>query len=80
MIVKIKMPQHGSQMIDGDIVKWIVAEGSHVEKGEDMVEVEAAKASFTIQAPESGTIKTINAAEDENVAVGAVIATLETNE
>jgi pyruvate dehydrogenase E2 component (dihydrolipoamide acetyltransferase) len=77
MITEIKMPQHGSQMTDGDIIEWLVEEGSQVEKGQDLVEVEAAKASFTIKAPVSGTVKSIDAQEDDNVDVGEVIATIE---
>lgn len=79
-IVEIKMPQHGAQMTDGDIIEWFVSEGDKVEKGQDLVEVEAAKASFTITAPISGIVKSILAEEDENVIVGAVIATIETDQ
>lgn len=79
-LIEIKLPQHGAQMTDGDIIEWFVSEGDTVEKGQDLVEIEAAKASFTITAPESGVIKSIVAKEDENVPVGAIIATLETEE
>jgi pyruvate/2-oxoglutarate dehydrogenase complex dihydrolipoamide acyltransferase (E2) component len=80
MMTEVKMPQHGSQMTDGDIIEWLVEEGSKVEKGQDIVEVEAAKASFTIKAPVSGTIKNIDAEEDDNINVGEVIATIESKD
>ena len=78
--MEIKLPQHGAQMTDGDIVEWFVNVGDSVTKGQELVEIEAAKASFTIPAPNTGVVKSILAKEDENVTVGTVIATIETDE
>lgn len=76
-MIDIKLPQHGAQMTDGDIIEWFVSVGDSVTKGQDLVEVEAAKASFTITAPVNGVIRSILAEEDDNVLVGTVIATIE---
>lgn len=80
MIREIIMPQHGSQMLDGDIIEWLVVVGDKVEEGQALVEIEAAKAAFTIESPVKGIIKTIDVQEDDNVDVGEVIATLEVAE
>ncbi|RDW21396.1 biotin attachment protein [Oceanobacillus arenosus] len=79
-LVEVKLPQQGASMTDGDIVEWLVEVGDAVEKGQEIVEVDAAKASFTVTAPASGTVKTLEKEEDETVDVGDVIATIETRE
>ncbi len=79
-LVDIKLPQQGASMTDGDIMEWFVEEGDDVEKGQDIVNVEAAKVNFNIQAPVSGVVKSIKVEEDENVEVGTILAVIETEE
>lgn len=64
-------------MTDGDIVEWLVGEGEHVVKGQDIVEVDTAKTTFNVSSPVSGKIVSLAYEEDDNVEVGEVIAKIE---
>jgi len=64
-------------MQDGDIVRWLKAEGDTVEAGEPLVEVEAAKVTDTINAPVGGRLVRILAAEGSTVQVAQAIAEIE---
>ena len=80
MIIHVKLPQQGASMTDGDIVEWLVQVGDRVEKGQEIVEVDTAKTTFAVTSPASGTIKSIEKKEEENVEVGDIIAIIETEE
>lgn len=75
-LFEIKLPQKGMGMVDGDIIEWKVKEGDHINKGDELVEVETAKTSFVLEATLSGKINSIVRKEDETVEVGEVIATV----
>lgn len=77
MIYELIMPQEGMAMSDGDILKWYVKVGDTVEEGQPFVEVEAAKASFTINSPYSGKVVEILYEEGDNVAINLPIARIE---
>lgn len=72
------LPQYGMGMQDGEIVRWLKAEGDRVSEGETIVEVEAAKTTVEVPAPVAGTLKRIVAGEGETVDVRAAIAIIET--
>jgi pyruvate dehydrogenase E2 component (dihydrolipoamide acetyltransferase) len=60
-------------MEEGVILRWLVATGEVVERGEDLVEIETDKADVTYQAETSGMVKTV-VAEGAIVEIGATIA------
>ena len=74
---QIILPQHGASMTDADLVEWSVAVGDRIEAGETVCVVEAAKAQMEIESPYTGTIISLDVEIDENVAVGAPLATIE---
>ena len=59
MTIEVKLPQWGMGMLDGQIVKWLKAEGEAVVAGEPIVEVEAAKVNDTVKAPIAGRLSRI---------------------
>ena len=69
----ITMPRLADGMEQGTIVKWLVADGDHVETGADLVEIETDKATLTHVCEATGTVR-ILAAEGDTIAVGAAIA------
>jgi pyruvate/2-oxoglutarate dehydrogenase complex dihydrolipoamide acyltransferase (E2) component len=77
MSVEVRVPQWGMGMNEGIIVEWRVAVGDTVAEGDELVEVEAAKASDVITAPAAGVVTQILAAVDDEVPVGDVIAIIE---
>ena len=48
------LPQYGMGMQDGEIIRWLKAEGDMVAEGETLVEVEAAKTTIEVPAPVGG--------------------------
>jgi len=52
---------------------WYVGIGDHVEEGQDLCEIETAKAVFVIKAPASGTIAELLVAETEPVESAQVL-------
>ncbi|MFH1761454.1 MAG: dihydrolipoamide acetyltransferase family protein [bacterium] len=56
MATPVNMPQIGQDIETGLIVEWFVQENQRVEKGQVIVSVESEKASFDVEAPESGVL------------------------
>src|SRR5260370_29118443 len=68
------MPALGMAEETGRLVRWLKREGEQVTKGEPLMEVETDKATVEVEAPASGTIAEITAAEGDEVPVGQTIA------
>jgi pyruvate/2-oxoglutarate dehydrogenase complex dihydrolipoamide acyltransferase (E2) component len=77
--ITMVLPQYGMGMQDGEIVRWLKAEGERVTEGEILVEVEAAKTTVEVPAPVSGTLVRIIAAEGETIDVRAPMAVISTD-
>lgn len=75
--MKVVLPKWGMGLEEGTIVSWLKSVGDVVEEGEPLVEVETAKATQEVDAPVSGTLMEILAAEGETVAVNTAIAVIE---
>lgn len=69
------MPKLSDTMEEGTVLTWLKADGDAVAKGEPLVEIETDKATMTVEAPESGTLRII-AAEGDVLDVGAPIAAI----
>jgi 2-oxoglutarate dehydrogenase E2 component (dihydrolipoamide succinyltransferase) len=77
MIIEIKVPSPGESITEVQIASWLVTEGSYVEKDTDIVEIDSDKATLSISAEASGIVS-IKVEEGENVEVGSIIATIDT--
>ncbi len=77
-VIDVLLPQFGMGMKDGEILRWHKAVGDPVKSGEILVEVEAAKTTVEVPAPEDGELVEILAEEGETVEVRAPIARLRT--
>jgi len=75
--VEVRLPQWSMAMLDGDIVKWLKAEGDRVIQGEPLVEVETAKASACVEAPVSGKLVRVLVREGDTAEVAQVLAEIE---
>jgi pyruvate dehydrogenase E2 component (dihydrolipoamide acetyltransferase) len=74
------MPDLGEGLEEGEVVQWLVAEGSTVELNQPLVEVETAKATVEIPSPFAGRISVIHAKEGDVVPVGVPLVTFEVEE
>ena len=70
------MPKIGQVMESGTVVKWRKADGDRVEGGEVIVEVETDKATYEIEAPAAGVLRT-RAVEGDEVGVDGLLAVIE---
>jgi len=75
-MTEIVMPRLSDTMEEGTILRWLVAEGEHVERGQEIVEIETDKATMTYESDLEGVLHLL-AAEGETLPVGAVIAQVE---
>jgi pyruvate dehydrogenase E2 component (dihydrolipoamide acetyltransferase) len=73
-----KLPDIGEGIAEGEIVKWLVAEGDTVAEHQPVVEVMTDKATVEIPAPAAGTITALKAKPGEVVPIGSVIFELAT--
>lgn len=69
----VVMPRLSDTMEEGTILRWLVAEGEHVGRGQEIVEIETDKATMTYESDLDGVL-TIVAPEGDTLPVGAVIA------
>jgi pyruvate dehydrogenase E2 component (dihydrolipoamide acetyltransferase) len=76
MPVELRMPTLGMTMEEGKVVAWRVREGERVTRGQIVVEVEAEKAAYELEAPVDGTIGRILVAADDVVPVGTPLVSI----
>ena len=77
MIIELKLPSSGMGIAEGEIQRWLKAEGDAIVKGEVLVEVETAKAVEELESPITGVLKKILVPEEETAEVDEVLALLE---
>jgi len=77
MSVSVSMPQLGESVTEGTVTRWLKKEGERVEVDEPLLEVSTDKVDTEIPSPASGILRGIVVDEDETVAVGAQLATID---
>ncbi len=77
MIIEIKAPTPGESITEVQIANWLVKSGDYVNKNMDVAEIDSDKATLTVNAESSGKL-TILVEAGETVAIGTVIATIDT--
>ncbi|MDP6455631.1 MAG: dihydrolipoamide acetyltransferase family protein [SAR202 cluster bacterium] len=74
MATELTMPQMGYDMQEGTVVRWLKSEGSPVQMGEAVAEIETDKAVVEFESYGEGVLLKILVAEGTTVPVGEVIA------
>ena len=75
--MKILLPALSPTMETGNLVKWLVKEGQHVNSGDVIAEIETDKATMELESPDDGIIEKIVVPEGtENIQVNSFIALL----
>lgn len=72
------MPKMGESIIEATILNWVKKVGDTVEVDDTVLEIATDKVDSEVPAPVAGTIKEIRFEPDSTVAVGEVIALIET--
>lgn len=76
MATDVLLPQWGMSMTEGTVVAWVVNEGEAIEEGDELVEIETAKATDYVMAPASGIVARIDVQVDETVPCGTRLAVI----
>ena len=76
-MTNIILPELGEGITQATIACWHAKIGDHLQEGQEVCEVVTDKASFVIDAPCAGQLKSIIIAEDREAQVGSVLGTIE---
>ncbi len=77
MAIDIKVPTVGESITEVTLAKWVKREGDWVERDEVIAELESEKATFEINAEQSGILHTI-AAEGSDLKIGDIVCNIDT--
>ena len=76
MAYEFKLPDLGEGLTEGEIARWLVAEGQDVAEDDPLVEIATDKTTVEIPSPAGGTVSRILVAEGEVVPVGTVLVVI----
>lgn len=72
-IYPITIPKWGIEMQEGTVVCWHVDEGSELNRGDELIDVETDKIVNTMEAPASGVLRRCLAQKGDTLKVGALL-------
>ncbi|HSF44841.1 MAG TPA: 2-oxoglutarate dehydrogenase complex dihydrolipoyllysine-residue succinyltransferase [Chitinophagaceae bacterium] len=75
-MIEIKIPTVGESINEVTLVKWVKKDGDWVERDEMIAELESEKATFEINAEQSGLLKT-SATEGDTLKIGDVVGQID---
>jgi pyruvate dehydrogenase E2 component (dihydrolipoamide acetyltransferase) len=67
------LPDLGEGLTEGEVARWLVAEGQEIAEDDPLVEIQTDKATVEIPSPYAGTVLRILVAEGEIVPVGTAL-------
>ncbi len=77
-MIEIKVPPVGESINEVSLLKWIKKNGEYVERDEVIAELESEKATFEVNATESGVL-ILKAQEGDTLNVGQTMAEIDTS-
>ena len=76
MAYEFKLPDLGEGLTEGEVARWLVAEGQVVAEDEPLVEIQTDKTTVEIPSPAAGKVAQILVAEGDVVPVGTVLVVI----
>ncbi len=76
--IELRMPELGNEITEAQIDALLKGTGDKVSEGEEIVTITTPKVTMDLEAPATGTVLEVLVEEDEIVAVGTVLAVIET--
>jgi pyruvate/2-oxoglutarate dehydrogenase complex dihydrolipoamide acyltransferase (E2) component len=76
MSYEFKLPDLGEGLTEGEIARWLVAEGQEIAEDEPLVEIQTDKTTVEIPSPAGGTVTRILVEEGKVVPVGTVLVVI----
>ncbi len=77
MEFELRLPDIGEGVAEGEIIRWLVAEGAPIKEDDLLVEILTDKAAVEMPSPVTGILAKIVAQPGQVVPVGAVLAVIE---
>jgi pyruvate dehydrogenase E2 component (dihydrolipoamide acetyltransferase) len=71
-----KLPDLGEGLTEGEVARWLVAEGDEIAEDDPLVEIQTDKATVEIPSPAAGPVTRILVAAGEVVPVGTVLVVI----
>src|SRR5262245_710385 len=71
-----KLPDLGEGLTEGEVARWLVAEGQEIGEDDPLVEIQTDKATVEIPSPAAGVVSRIHVGEGEVVPVGTVLVSI----
>jgi len=78
MAVEFRLPDIGEGVVEGEIVRWLIAEGDTLREDQPMVEVMTDKATVEIPSPKAGRVARLMVPAGQVCAVGQVMVVIDT--
>src|SRR5262245_31121964 len=76
MAYDFKLPDLGEGLTEGEVARWLVAEGQEISEDDPLVEIQTDKATVEIPSPAAGVVSRIHVGEGEVVPVGTVLVSI----
>src|SRR5215831_13500483 len=76
MAYELRLPDLGEGLTEGEIARWLVAEGQEVAEDDPLVEIQTDKTTVEIPSPAAGVVSRILVAEGSVVPVGTVLVVI----
>ena len=78
--IDVVMPQMGESIAEGTLSRWLKKVGEAVKRDEPIFEISTDKVDAEIPAPNAGVLAEIVVSEGQTVAVGTIVARIETTQ
>jgi pyruvate dehydrogenase E2 component (dihydrolipoamide acetyltransferase) len=76
MAYEFRLPDLGEGLTEGEIARWLVAEGDEIAEDAPLVEIQTDKTTVEIPSPAAGVVTKIHVAEGDVVPVGTVLVVI----
>ena len=76
MASSFKLPDLGEGLTEGEVARWLVAEGQEIAEDDPLVEIQTDKATVEIPSPFAGTVLKILVAEGDVAPVGTELVVI----
>jgi pyruvate dehydrogenase E2 component (dihydrolipoamide acetyltransferase)/2-oxoisovalerate dehydrogenase E2 component (dihydrolipoyl transacylase) len=76
-MMDFRLPELGEGVYEAELVSWLVAPGTTVKRGQNLLEVMTDKATMEVPSPFAGAIQELRAEPGQTLKVGDVILTYE---
>ena len=76
MPYEFKLPDLGEGLTEGEVARWLVAEGDEIAEDQPLVEIQTDKTTVEIPSPAAGKVTSIRVAAGDVVPVGTVLVVI----